>query len=253
MTAPRAAEFDDWYANMQPSARCAEIYQEYLGLPLGLESSSLLPWEGISTIMGSLDLAAGSTLLDLACGRGGYGLEIARRSGAALIGVDFSTVALARAREMVPNFGMGGRAEFLAGDLADTGLPSGSVDAVVCVDSVQFADPPGAAILECKRVLRPGGRVALTCWQPRDRHDERVPPRLRRIDLFTDLSSAGFSGVQVSEMEQWHAAERRLWEAALAEDAAGDPALLSMQHEAAQVLTTFDLMQRILVTAAAPD
>lgn len=46
------------------------------------------------------------------------------------------------AREMVPNFGMGGRAEFLAGDLVDTGLPSTFVDAVLCVDSVQFADPP---------------------------------------------------------------------------------------------------------------
>jgi cyclopropane fatty-acyl-phospholipid synthase-like methyltransferase len=37
-------------------------------------------------------------LLDLACGRGGYGIEVARRAGARLLSVDFSSVALEQAR-----------------------------------------------------------------------------------------------------------------------------------------------------------
>jgi len=252
VTAPSSTGFDRWYGNMQNSGRYAQIYHEQLGLPAELESSSLLPWQGVETIRDRLYLTSDDVLLDLGCGRGGYGLELARRAGASLIGVDFSTVALARAREQIGTFGLAGRAEFFPGDLADTGLTSGSVDAVVCVDSVQFSDPPREAILECRRVLRPGGRVAITCWQPLHPNEERVPLRLRRIDLMTDLSSVGFTQIRISHMPEWHAAERRLWETALAADATGDPALVSMQHEAARVLATFDLMQRILATAAAP-
>lgn len=237
---------------MQDSGRYAQIYQEQLGLPADLESSSLLPWQGVDTIGDHLRLSSDEVLLDLGCGRGGYGLELARRTGARLIGVDFSTVALARAREQVHTFGLATRAEFFEGDLAETGLAAQSVDAVLCVDAVQFGDPPRAALLECRRVLRAGGRVVITCWQPLDPNEERVPPRLRRIDLMADLSSVGFTQTRITHMPEWHAAERRLWEAALAADATGDPALVSMQHEAARVLSTFDLMQRILATATVP-
>lgn len=60
--------------------------QRHLGLPPALLSSGQLSWEGIGEVTESLRLSAGSTLLDLACGRGGYGLEIAARTGAALKG-----------------------------------------------------------------------------------------------------------------------------------------------------------------------
>ncbi len=236
---------------MQTSVRHAELHRQHLNLPPELESSSLLPWAGISTIMDQLGLGAGSVLLDLACGRGGYGLEVARRTGAQLIGVDFSTVALARARELAASFGLGGRAEFRPGDLADTGLAAASVDAVMCIDAVQFAEPPNAATRECRRVLRPGGRAVLSCWEPLDRTDDRIPPRLRRMDLYQDLTSAGFTQVRVSSMPEWRAAERTLWEAALAEDPGDDRALVSMQREATRVLSTFDVMQRILATGVA--
>jgi transposase-like protein len=41
-------------------------------------------------------------------------------------------------------------------------------------------------------VLKPGGRAALTCWEPLDRNDERLSPRVRRANLGAGLRQAGF-------------------------------------------------------------
>ena len=51
------------------------IQQRHLGLPPQLLSTSLLTWHGIEEIAEALQLAPGDLLVDLACGRGGYGLD----------------------------------------------------------------------------------------------------------------------------------------------------------------------------------
>ena len=79
-----ATYFDAWYADMVGSVAKDEIQQRQLGLPAHLLSTSLLSWEGIAEVVEALGLSRGDTLLDLACGRGGYGLEIATRTGARL-------------------------------------------------------------------------------------------------------------------------------------------------------------------------
>ncbi len=78
-----AEQFDDWYADMTGSPAMDEIQQRHLSLPPRLLSSSLLGWDGIAEATAVLRLSPGGTLVDLACGRGGYGLEIAARTGAA--------------------------------------------------------------------------------------------------------------------------------------------------------------------------
>jgi hypothetical protein len=57
-------------------------------------------------------------LVDLACGRGGPGLWLARAAGAALTGVDFSAVAVAQAAGRAALFGMAANTEFVVGDPA---------------------------------------------------------------------------------------------------------------------------------------
>src|SRR5215471_11386455 len=72
-----AEYFDGWYADMTGSPVKDEIQQRHLGLPPYVLSTSLLGWEGIAEAVTALRLPGGATLVDLACGRGGYGLEIA--------------------------------------------------------------------------------------------------------------------------------------------------------------------------------
>jgi len=88
-----ARYFDGWYADMTGSPVKDRIKQRHLGLPPHLLSTSLLGWDGIAEAAAALRLSPGSTLVDLACGRGGYGLEIAARARARLVGIDFSAEA----------------------------------------------------------------------------------------------------------------------------------------------------------------
>jgi SAM-dependent methyltransferase len=245
-----AEYFDGWYADMTGSPVQDEIQQRHLGLPPHLLSTSLLGWDGIAEAAAGLRLSPGGALVDLACGRGGYGLEIAARTGAQLAGVDFSAEAVRQAREHARQ--LRATAEFRIGDLAATGLDAGSADAVLCVDAIQFASRPGAAYREIARVLTSGGRVVLTCWEPLDRDDERLPERLRRVDLGAGLAAAGFGDVEVRDRPGWRAAERAMWEEAAALDPGDDPALRSFHDEGVRSLEIFGLVRRVMATATAP-
>src|SRR5216684_4486061 len=154
-----AEYFDGWYADMTTSPAKDEIQQRHLGLPPRLLSTSLLGWEGIAEAVAALRLPAA-------------------RTGARLVGVDFSAEAVRQAVKHARR--LGATADFRVGDLAATGLDAGSADAVLCVDAIQFAPQPDAAYREIRRILAPGGRAVLTNWEPREPGDERLPARIRQ-------------------------------------------------------------------------
>ena len=116
----------------------------------------------------------------------------------------------------------------------------------MCIDAMQFAVPYSAGVAEAARVLGRGGRLVLTGWLPRDPSDPAVPERLR-VDIEAELAAGGFRDVTVQPRPDWDAAERRMWEAAVAEDPAGDAALESMKQEGIGVLSRIDRQHRVLV------
>lgn len=247
-----AAEFDRWYADRVESPVADELVRRMLGLPPGLQSTSLLGGAGLDEVVPALDLRAGQVLLDLACGRGGYGLEIARRSGSRVVGADFSAVAIEQAQRRARALGLADRAGFQVGELTGTGLSTASVDAVLIVDSLQFAESKPDALRECFRVLVPGGRIVITCWEALDTTDQRLSPRMRQLDLREQLPHAGFVDVEVTDKPVWRLAEQALWQKALTIDAGDDLAMQSMQEEAQRVLATFDGSRRVMATACTP-
>lgn len=216
-----------------------------LGLPAGFESTSLLTWDGIADLVDALRVGAGDVFVDLACGRGSYGLEVSRRTGAQLVGVDFSAVAIARAEQKSD------AARFVVGELAATGLAAGSVAAVMCIDAMQFANPYESGLRECARILRPGGRLVLTGWQARDVDDEQVPARLRR-DIAAELARAGYLDVRSQDMRSWRAAEFAHWRAAVELDPDGDPGAAALREEGELILPVLDRTSRVLVVAERP-
>ena len=225
---PRSAEyFDGWYADRVATSTVDEIMNRHMGFPPGTRAG-VVPAEAIPELAEELRLTPGSTLLDLACGRGVYGLLIAQKAGASLIGVDFSAQALTEAREQATRMGVS-NASFHIGELTASGLPRASVEAVLCTDAIQFPDEPADAYDEIRRVLKPGGRVVLTCWEPLDRIDERLPLRVRRANLSADLHQAGFTDVEVRDRPWWLAREHALWEETVTLVAGDDPALRSFE------------------------
>ncbi len=229
-----------------------EIMNRHTGFPPGTRAG-VVPAEAIPELAGELQLRPGSTLLDLACGRGAYGLLIAQKAGTSLIGVDFSAQALTEAREQAARMGVR-NANFRVGGLTATGLPDASADAVLCTDAIQFPDEPAIAYGEIRRVLKPGGRVVLTCWEPFDRNDERLSLRVRRANPGAGLHQAGFTDVEVRDRPSWLAREHALWEETVTLDPGDDPALRSLHAEGLKSLewTSAGLLRRVLAVATNP-
>lgn len=242
--------FDSWYARLSTSAAREELVQRHLGLPPVRLVTGLVPWDGLGAVESALRLAPYDVLLDLGCGRGGYGLELASRTRARLVGVDFSEEAVRQATANAE--AEGAEADFRVGDLASTGLDDAAVDAVVCLDSVQFSRHEDATCLEVRRVLVPGGRVVMTHWEARERGDQQVSPSLRTLDVALALRKIGFTDVEREVCDDWAEVERGLWEEAVALDTGGDANLEGLAEEGRRVLDGFDRVERVMVSATAP-
>jgi SAM-dependent methyltransferase len=104
----------------------------------------------------------GERVLDLACGTGGVALRVAR-TGADVVGLDFSPDQLEKARAAADAEGLAIR--FDEGDAQALPYDDGEFDAVVSVFGIIFAPDHARAAAELTRVCR--DRLAVTAW-PRD-------------------------------------------------------------------------------------
>jgi ubiquinone/menaquinone biosynthesis C-methylase UbiE len=105
--------------------------------------------------------APGECVLDAACGTGILArLAAASRIGPTgrIIGVDFDPGMIAVARELLPE------GEWQEGDLQQLPFADGAFDLVMCQQGLQFLPDRAAGLRQMHRVLRPGGRVALSIW-----------------------------------------------------------------------------------------
>jgi SAM-dependent methyltransferase len=247
-----AEYFDQWFSDIDRSAARQQLFTDQLGLPPEVGPSNMVPLAGLQEIAAILALPPAGVLVDLACGRGGPGMWIARQVGARLIGIDFSAEAIDQATARRELFGLADSASFQVGSLEDSGLPDRVADAIVCVDAFQFAADGVAAATEVRRLLRPGGRVVLTSWEPVDRDDEAIGARIRVVDLAGSLAAAGFTDVISEERPEWHAVALGMWLAAMAMDAGEDPAMISTHAEGVRSIANHDRLRRVMAWAVSP-
>jgi SAM-dependent methyltransferase len=131
-----------------------------------------------------LDLQPGQRVLELACGPGDTGFLAAElvRPGGTLLASDASEAMLGVARGRARDLGVG-NVEFRRIELDWIDLPTASVDAVLCRWGMMFAEDPGAALQEVRRVLRPGGKVALAVWDVPDANPWATIPTQALVEL----------------------------------------------------------------------
>ena len=113
----------------------------------------------------------GDRVLELACGAGGLGLAAAKlvEPGGEVVRSDVAAemTSIAAARAAAMGLSNVSTRELM---LEQIEQPDCSYDIVLCRDGLMFALDPARAAREIRRVLRPGGRVALAVWGPRERN-----------------------------------------------------------------------------------
>jgi SAM-dependent methyltransferase len=108
-----------------------------------------------------LDIRAGTSLLDVACGSGQLALIAARR-GANVTGVDIATNSIEAARGRAAAEGLDAR--FDEGDAEALPYAEGRFDVVATIFGAMFAPRPELVAAELVRVCRPGGTIAMANW-----------------------------------------------------------------------------------------
>jgi SAM-dependent methyltransferase len=165
----------------------------------------------------------GERVLELACGPGGVGIAAARLvapGGEVVLSdvvAEMTAIAAARAAAAGAD-----NVQARVLDIESIDEPDASYDVVLCREGLMFAPDPARAASEIRRVLRPGGRVAIAVWGPRERNPwlglvfdavsaqtgrpvppPGVPGPFSLGDSATVvalLADAGLAGVQISEL-----------------------------------------------------
>ena len=137
------------------------------------------PWA--ASLVDAARIAGGERVLDLACGTGVVARIAAQRAGPRghVIGVDLNAGMIAVARSLpVPE---GAPLEWLEGSALAIPLPDSSVGVVLCQQGFQFFPDKPLAMREMRRVLDPGGRLALSVWSGIGIYNSAVGEALKRF------------------------------------------------------------------------
>ena len=135
-----------------------------------------------------LGLRSGMDVADIGCGVGGPLVEIARFSGARIVGVNSNAYQLERARQLVEEAKLTHLADFLHCDFLDVDAPDNSFDAIYSIEATCCAPDKITIYSEIFRLLKPGARFAAYEYCLTDRFDPQDPHHLK---LKADIQLGG--------------------------------------------------------------
>jgi ubiquinone/menaquinone biosynthesis C-methylase UbiE len=116
----------------------------------------------------------GESILEVGFGTGHCLVDIAEEVGpkGKVLGIDISEQMLAQAHDLLTKEGMADRAELRCGDAERLPYEANSVDGIFFSFTLELFDTPEIpkVLAECKRVLRPGGRIVIVAVSKEGKH-----------------------------------------------------------------------------------
>lgn len=120
-------------------------------------------WEVGPVVVAAATVAPGDDVIDVACGTGNAALRAAE-AGAVVTGVDLTPELFVAGRELAAEARV--EIDWVQGDAEQLPFPDESFDVALSTFGCMFAPRHRVAAHEIARVLRPGGRLAISSWTP---------------------------------------------------------------------------------------
>jgi len=166
-----------------------------------------------------LRVQPGERVLEIGCGAGGALVALAAAVGPAgcVVGLDLSPGMIRQASARLRRAGLTDRAVMLVGDATSVPRPDVSFDALFMAFTLELFDTPEIPLVlaECRRLLRPGGRIAVVSlsretpvgWPTRlyERLHDSFPAALDCRPIYAGLAieAAGFEQAQSRTIPMW--------------------------------------------------
>jgi len=122
-----------------------------------------------------MNMQEGATVLDVGCGVGGPAREIAKFSGANIVGLNNNDYQIERATRYAEKEGLSKQLQFVKGDFMQMSFPDNSFDAVYAIEATVHAPSLEGIYSEIFRVLKPGGVFGVYEWLMTDKYDNNNP------------------------------------------------------------------------------
>ncbi len=193
-----------------------EVFGQALYAEAEGDEAALVASLGCGVPTAVADLSEGEIVLDLGSGAGADVLISARRVGPTgrAIGLDMTDEMLDLARHNVEQAGLG-NVEFHKGYIEDIPLPDASVDVVISNCVLNLSGDKRQVLREVARVLRPGGRFAISDVVADEDMDDVtradmqqwtgcIAGALTRQEFEQALTGAGLAGIEIRETHRVH-------------------------------------------------
>ena len=231
-------------------------HAEGLDFPEEFGHISFVTVPQLQRMAAELRLNPGDRLADLGCGLGGPALWMTRETGANLVGIDLSPVAVEEASKRAAELGLAERAQFYQGFFADTGLDENSVDGAMSEDAIQYAPDKRAFTVEAARILRQGARLVFTAFEVDPERAAGLPGFNANpvADYRPLLTGAGFDIDIYEEVFGWPEPLTSAYSAVVGASAAleqemGEAATRALILEMSMTLQQKPYQRRVLVAA----
>jgi demethylmenaquinone methyltransferase/2-methoxy-6-polyprenyl-1,4-benzoquinol methylase len=112
-------------------------------------------------LVSRLDVGPDDTVLDVATGTAAVAIELARRTGCRVVGLDQSREMLESGRQRVEAAGLADRIELVAGTAERLPYEDDSFDSLTFTYLLRYVADPAATMRELARVVKPGGGIAM--------------------------------------------------------------------------------------------
>lgn len=144
-------------------------------------------------------IKADMKVLDVGCGVGGPAREIAKFTGARIVGLNNNDYQIERAIRYVEKEGLTDQVSFVKGDFMHMGFPDNTFDAVYAIEATCHAPSLEGIYSQIYRVLKPGGVFGVYEWLMTERYDnDNVQHRNIRLGIEQGDSISNMEKISVA-------------------------------------------------------